>query len=71
MASNGDFPEDRPQAEVSWCASDLHAWRPGWSVARRQKWLDFHDDEIQRAMIEAGHQVICALLGEPQEEEDE
>lgn len=69
MASNGDFDEDQPQAEVAWCAYDLHAWRPGWSVAKRQKWLDDNADEIQAAMIDAGHAAICRMLGKPEEDE--
>ncbi len=69
MAGNGEFPEDQPQAEVSWCARDLHAWRPGWTVEKRQEWLDEHADEIQLAMIDAGHRVICRRLGCPHEED--
>jgi len=70
MASNGDFDEDQPQAEVSWCAYDLASWRPDWSVEKRQKWLDDHADEIQLAMIDAGHEVICSLLGQPKEDDE-
>lgn len=70
MASNGDFDEDQPQAEVSWCARDLHAWRPGWTVEKRQAWLDDHADEIQSEMINAGHAAICELLGQPQEDDE-
>jgi hypothetical protein len=69
MASNGDFPEDQPQAEVSWCARDLHAWRPEWTVERRQKWLDDHSDALEIAMIDAGRSLICRLLGRHNEEE--
>lgn len=62
MASNGDFDEDQPQAEVSWCAYDLRSWRPDWTVEKRQAWLDDNAAEIQAAMFDAGHAAICRML---------
>jgi hypothetical protein len=49
-------------AEVSWCAEDIRALRPGWDDKRCNQFLMDNEDDIQCAMIERGWDAISDLL---------
>jgi hypothetical protein len=55
-------------AEISWCALDIQAYRPAWSVKKCNEFLDDNEDYIQNAMVEAGNDAIIALLPVSEEE---
>lgn len=60
----------RRMCKVSWCADDVIALRPRWSVAKCERFLDEYEDSIQTRMIEMGWEVIQDALRWRKDEED-
>jgi hypothetical protein len=47
---------------VAWCIDDIKAKRPEWTEAQCAEFLTENEDEIELAMIDAGHLCIDRIL---------